>query len=177
MLTTLPAATPAWWRYWVPLPPLLGLPFGQIPPDFALWDVTHQRTVRLANWRGKQPVVLVFCRITAAIAYGAQTHDHLMAMDKAYAQFRNAGAEVLAISSQPQRQTQAVVEDLGLSLPLLSDPTGTVFQAYHTGQAWGAPLPAQFMLDAQGRLRYCHLFSLLHQAAAPETLLATLEQL
>ncbi len=54
-----PATVPGW-RYWIPLPPRLDLPLGQIPPDFALWDVTHDRTVRLANWRGKQPVVITF---------------------------------------------------------------------------------------------------------------------
>lgn len=177
MLTVSPSTTAARWRYWLPLPPRLELPLGEIPPDFALWDVTHGRTVRLANWRGKQPVVLVFCRIAAAIAYSPQHYAHLVAMNATYAQFRNAGAEVLAISPQPQRQTQAVVDDLGLSLPLLSNPTGDVFRAYYTGQAMGAPLPAQFLLDAQGRLRYCHLFSLLHPVALPAALLAALEQL
>ncbi|MGB3136828.1 MAG: peroxiredoxin family protein [Nodosilinea sp.] len=169
--------TVAWGRYWVPVPPRLALLLGQIPPDFALVDVTHQRTVRLANWRGKQPVVLVFCRIAAALAYSPERYASLVVMNEAYDQFRNAGAEVLAISSQPQRQTQAVVEDLGLDLPLLSDPSGGVYRAYHTGQAGGAPLPAQFLLDAQGRLRYCHLFSLLHPVALPETLLTVIEQL
>lgn len=174
---TLPGATAARWRYWLPLPPRLEQTLGQISPDFACWDVTHGQTVRLANWRGKQPVVLVFCRLSAAIAYSPQRHTHLVAMNEAYAQFRNAGAEVLAVSPQPQRQTQAVVDDLGLSLPLLSDPDGDAFRAYRTGQALGAPLPAQFLLDAQGRLRYCHLFSLLHPVASPEALLAALEQL
>ncbi|MGG6237231.1 peroxiredoxin family protein [Nodosilinea sp. AN01ver1] len=177
MLTAPPSTTSAGWRYWLPLPPRLELPLGQIPPDFALWDVTHGRTVRLANWRGKQPVVLVFCRIAAAIAYSPQRYAHLVAVNETYAQFRNAGAEVLAISPQPQRQTQAVIDDLSLSLPLLSDPAGDVFRAYKTGQALGAPLPAQFLLDAQGRLRYGHLFSLLHPVALPDALLAALEQL
>jgi peroxiredoxin len=177
MQTAPPSTTVAKWRYWLPLPPRLELPLGQIPPDFALWDMTHKRTVRLANWRGKQPVVLVFCRIAAAIAYSPQHHTHLVAINDTYTQFRNAGAEVLAVGPQPQRQTQAVVDDLGLSLPLLSDPTGSVFRDYQTGQAMGAPLPAQFLLDAQGRLRYCHLFSLLHPVALPATLLAALEQL
>ncbi|MBW4483975.1 MAG: peroxiredoxin family protein [Tildeniella torsiva UHER 1998/13D] len=165
------------WRYWLPLPPRLGLPLGQISPDFALWDVTYQRTVRLANWRGKQPVVLAFCRLLPEVAYSPQRYASLVALNQVYEQFRNAGAEVLAIGNQPRRQTQAVVDDLGLTLPMLCDPTGTIFRAYHTGQALGAPLPAQFVLDAQGRLRYCHLFSLLHPAPRPETLLATLNKL
>lgn len=38
-----------------------GLPVGVRAPDFALPDV-HGRTVRLADYRGRQHVVLVFLR-------------------------------------------------------------------------------------------------------------------
>lgn len=171
-----PLAAPSW-RYWAPLPPRLGHPLGQIPPDFALWDITHQRTVRLANWRGKQPVVLIFCRILAEAVYSPQRYAYLVAINQAYPQLRNAGAEVLAVTNTTPRQGKAVVDDLGLTLPLLNDATGATFHAYHTGQALGAPLPAQFVLDAQGRLRYCHLFSLLHPNAEIDHLLEVLNAL
>ncbi|MFQ4134800.1 peroxiredoxin family protein [Nodosilinea sp. PGN35] len=165
------------WHQWVPLPPRLGLPLAQIPPDFALWDVTYRRTVRLANYRGKQPVVLVFCRLRPEPLYSPQRWASLVALNRAYDQFRNAGAEVLLIGSQPQRQLQAVVEDLSLTVPLLCDPSGASFRAYSTGQALGAPLPAQFVLDAQGRLRHCRLFSLLNSTVEPAVLLAAVERL
>ncbi|MBE9136345.1 redoxin domain-containing protein [Nodosilinea sp. LEGE 07088] len=165
------------WRYWVPRPPRLALDLGQICPDFAHWDVTHQRTVRLANWRGRQPVVLVFCRIFADLVYSPQRYAYLVAINQAYPQFRNAGAEVLLITNTIQRQGQALVHDLGLTLPLLCDVAGSSFRAYFTGQAWGAPLPAQFVLDAQGCLRYSHLYSILHAQAAPEILLERVEAL
>lgn len=174
-LSRFPAALS--WRNWLPHPPSLALPLGQIPPDFALWDVTHQRTVRLANWRGKQSVVLIFERIWADLAYSPQIYPNLVALNQGYAQFRNAGAEVLVVTRTMRRQGQAVVDDLGLALPFLIDETGTTFRAYHTGQALGAPLAAQFVLDAQGRLRYSHLFSLLHAQATPGHLLAVLEAL
>jgi peroxiredoxin len=61
---------------------------------------------------------------------------------------------------------------LGIKIPLLSDPSCRVFRAYDVGQALGAPLPAQFVLDAQGKLRYKHLFSFLSNNASIETLLA-----
>ncbi len=176
-LTPSLSTVPSFWRYVLPVPPLLALPLGQIPPDFALWDVTNQRTVRLANGRGKQPIVLIFCRILAELSYSPQRYAYLGALNQAYAQFRNAGAEVLLIGHTTQRQGQALIDDLELTLPLLSDETGTTFAAYHTGQALGAPLPAQFVLDAQGRLRYSHLFSLLHNHAEISQLLAVIEGL
>lgn len=175
---TLSSPTAPWpWRYWVPKPPSFALPLGQISPDFALWDVTHQRTVRLANWRGKQPLVLIFCRVLPTLIYNPQRHAYLTVINQAYSQFRNAGAEVLAVTNTMPRQGQAMVDDLGLGLPLLSDDSGATFRAYATGQALGAPLPAQFVLDAQGRLRYGHLCSLLHPHAPPDTLLAVLDSL
>lgn len=178
MATVLPAASLApFWRYLWPRPAALGLALGDLAPDFALWDVTHRRTVRLANWRGKQPLVLAFTRIFAEGVYCPFCYPHIMAMNQAYDRFRQAGAEVLLITSTHRRQSQAVVEDLQLNLPLLSDEKGQSFRAYHTGQALGAPLPAQFVLDVQGRLRYAHLFSFLHHNADPETLLAVLETL
>jgi peroxiredoxin len=75
------------------------------------------------------------------------------------------------ITSTDERQSQVVVKDLKLKIPLLSDPTCRVFRTYQTGQALGAPLPAQFVLDKDGRLRYRHLFSFLDHNASIETLL------
>jgi len=176
MTTVLPTASSAsFWHYMWPRPAALGLTLGDLAPDFALWDVTHRRTVRLANWRGKQPLVLAFTRIFAEGVYCPFCYPHIMAMNEAYDRFRQVGAEVFLITSTHRRQSQAVVEDLQLTLPLLSDERGQSFQAYYTGQALGAPLPAQFVLDVQGRLRYAHLFSFLHHNADPETLLAVLE--
>jgi len=56
-------------------------------------------------------------------------------------------------------------------MPLLTDPSCSVFHTYEVGQALGAPLPAQFVLDKQGKLRYKHLFSFLSNNANVETLL------
>ncbi len=178
MVTSAPrVVTPNFFRYLLPTPARLALSIGSIAPDLTLWDVTHQRTVRLANWRGKRPVVLAFTRIFAEEVYCPFCFPHIVAMNEAYDQFRNAGAEVFMITSTNKRQSQGVVVDLQLQLPLLCDASGKTFRAYHTGQALGAPLPAQFVLDSQGRLRYCHLFSFLHHNSAPERLLQIVGQL
>jgi peroxiredoxin len=169
--------TPNFFRYLLPVPARFALSIGSIAPDFALWDATHERTVRLGNRRGKQPVVLAFTRIFAEEVYCPFCFPHIVAMNEAYDHLRNAGADLWMITSTNRRQSQGVVDDLHLQLPLLCDPTGKTFQDYHTGQALGAPLPAQFVLDAQGRVRYCHLFSFLHHNASPQKLLEVLSQL
>jgi peroxiredoxin len=75
------------------------------------------------------------------------------------------------ITSTDERQSQIVVKDLSLKMPLLSDPSCRVFHTYQVGQALGAPLPAQFVLDKQGKLGYKHLFSFLDHNAGVEKLL------
>ena len=147
--------------------------------DFALWDATHDRIVRLAKLAGgKQPVVLAFTRIFAEEVYCPFCFPHIVAMNEAYDQLRNAGAEVWMITSTNRRQSRGVVDDLQLRLPLLCDPAGTTFRAYPTpARPWEPPCRPQFGLDAQGRVRFCHLFSFLHHNASPQQLLQVLSQL
>lgn len=164
-------------RNLLPLPGRRGLALGQFAPDFALRDVTYQRTVRLSNYRGKQPLVVAFTRIFTERHYCPFCFPHIVAMNEAYDQFRAQGVEVLMITSTSLRQSQSVVRDLGLQLPLLSDESCASFRQYYTGQALGAPLSAQFILDAQGRVCYSHMFSFLEHNASPERLLTQLEGL
>jgi peroxiredoxin len=81
------------------------------------------------------------------------------------------------ITSTDTQQSQQVVKDLSLKMPLLSNPGCSVFQAYKVGQALGAPLPAQFLLDSRGKLRFKHLFSFLSANAEVDTLLEAIERL
>ncbi|MBD2260850.1 redoxin domain-containing protein [Pseudanabaena sp. FACHB-2040] len=167
--------TRRFFKHFLPIPGQRRLLVGQFAPDFALRDVTHQRTVRLSNYRAKQPLVLAFTRIFTEKQYCPFCFPHILAMNEAYEQFLARGAEVLMITSTDLRQSQIVVRDLGLNLPLLSDESCQSFHQYHTGQALGAPLSAQFVLDPQGRLRYSHMFSFLEHNAGPEKLLAILD--
>lgn len=155
----------------LPLPPTNTLALGELTPDFTLPDITHGKSVRLRDLRGQQPVVLAFTRIFTENQYCPLCFPHIKALNQAYQSFRQAGVEVLMITSTDQQQSQTVVADLGLELPLLSNPDCHIFRLYQTGQALGAPLPAQFVLDTQGRLRYKHLFSFLESNADPITLL------
>ncbi len=98
-------------------------------------------------------------------------------MNENYERFIEKGVEVLMITSTDAKQSQKVVQDLSLKMPLLSDPSCRTFQAYAVGQALGAPLPAQFLLDRQGKLRFRHLFSFLSSNAEVETLLGAIDRL
>ena len=102
---------------------------------------------------------------------------HIKELNENYERFIERGVELLMITSTDEWQSQIVVRDLGLKMPLLSDPTCRVFRAYEVGQALGAPLPAQFVLDKEGKLQFKHLFSFLDHNAGTERLLAAVEGL
>ncbi|MBE9206932.1 redoxin domain-containing protein [Nostoc sp. LEGE 06077] len=141
-------------------------------PDFQLPDITNGTVVKLSDYRGKQPVLLAFTRIFTEKQYCPFCYPHIKALNENYEEFTKRGIEVLMITSTDERQSQIVVQDLGLKMPLLSDPSCNIFRRYKVGQALGAPLPAQFVLDQDGKLLYTHLFSFLDHNASVETLLA-----
>ena len=159
-------------RNLLPIPATNSLKLGERTPNFILPDITNSQLVKLANLKGKQPIILAFTRIFTEKQYCPFCFPHIKALNENYKQFTKRGVEVLMITSTDERQSQKVVTDLGLNIPLLSDPSCHVFRAYQVGQALGAPLPAQFVLDKEGKLRYKHLFSFLDHNASVETLLA-----
>ncbi|MFM7448864.1 MAG: peroxiredoxin family protein [Leptolyngbyaceae cyanobacterium] len=158
-----------------PFPASNSFPLGILTPGFTLPDITHDRPVKLADYRNQKPVILAFTRIFTEKQYCPLCFPHIKDLNERYQEFCDRGAELLLITSTDAQQSQIVVRDLGLKMPLLSDPSCQVFRAYETGQALGAPLPAQFVLDAQGHLIYKHLFSFLNPNTAVDRLLQQLD--
>jgi peroxiredoxin len=158
-------------RNFIPIPATNPLKIGQRTPDFLLPDITNQSTVQLANYQGKQPVILAFTRIFTEKQYCPLCYPHIVDLNNDYEKFTAKGIEVLMITSTDTRQSRQVAKDLGIKMPLLSNPSCDIFRLYQVGQALGAPLPAQFILDQEGKLRYKHLFSFLSPNASTEKLL------
>jgi peroxiredoxin len=164
-------------RNFFPVPATNTLKLGETTPSFQLPDITNNRQVRLSSYRRKQPVILAFTRIFTEKQYCPFCYPHIKAMNENYERFTQRGVEVLMLTSTDTRQSKQVVTDLSIKMPLLSDPSCKVFQAYEVGQALGAPLPAQFLLDRYGKLRFKHLFSFLSPNAEVETLLDAIDKL
>ncbi|OLP16429.1 alkyl hydroperoxide reductase [Leptolyngbya sp. 'hensonii'] len=160
-----------------PIPATNQLQLGEPTPDFTLTDVTQGGLVQLSQYRGNRPVLLAFTRIFTEKQYCPFCYPHIKALNENYDRILDLGAELLMITSTDERQSRIVARDLGLQMPLLTDSSCAVFQVYQTGQALGAPLPAQFVLDPQGRLRYRHLFSFLSYNAGIEELLQAIAAL
>ncbi|MEL4897888.1 peroxiredoxin family protein [Crocosphaera sp. Alani8] len=155
----------------LPIPATNQILLESTAPDFTLPDITNNRKVRLNDYFDRQPVILAFTRIFTEKQYCPFCYPHIISLNKHYEKFIERGVEVLMITSTDIQQSQIVVRDLGLKMPLLSNPDCRVFRMYRTGQALGAPLPAQFLLDKTGKIEYKHLFSFIDHNASVDRLL------
>lgn len=164
----------------LPVPPTNQFQLGTLAPPFELLNVTTGQRAKLANYLSNpahQSVLLAFTRIFSEQHYCPFCYPHLKALNEAYPQFLRRGVEVVMIISTDLQQSRIVQQDLGLTMPLLSDPDCKVFRQYQLGQALGAPLPGQFLLDRQGRIRFKHLFSFIETNASIERLLDAIDRL
>jgi peroxiredoxin len=159
------------WRNLVPIPAENELELGSIAPEVQIHDVRNDRQVKLSDYRHDRPVILYFTRIFTERQYCPFCYPHLIEINDRYQEFIDRGIEVLMVSSTDTHQSKIVVSDLGLQLPFLSDSSCARFRRYHVGQALGAPLPAQFIINREGKIIFKHLFSFLHYNAEIDTLL------
>ncbi len=155
----------------LPIPAGNKIILGGTAPNFILPDITNNHTIKLSDYFNQQPVILAFTRIFTEKQYCPFCYPHIISLNRYYERFVERGVEVLMITSTDAQQSEIVVRDLGLKMPLLSNPDCRVFRMYHTGQALGAPLPAQFVLDKTGKIQYKHLFSFLDHNATVDQLL------
>jgi peroxiredoxin len=167
---------PRFFNNFLPIPPTSTMALGAVAINFELPDITYNRSIKLSDYQNDRPVILAFTRIFTEKQYCPVCFPHIKALNEQYQKFVDAGAEVLLITSTDHTQSQQVVRDLGLRLPLLSDPSCRIFRIYGVGQALGAPLPAQFVLDQHSLIRYRHLFSFFDHNASVETLLRQLPE-
>ena len=160
----------------LPIPAENELELGSIAPEIQIYDIRNHKQVKLSDYRGIQPVVLYFTRIFTEQQYCPFCYPHIKAMNERYREFVDRGIEVLMITSTDTQQSKNVVRDLDLQMPLLSDPSCARFRRYHVGQALGAPLPAQFVINQAGKIVFKHLFSFIHHNAEIDVLLDSISR-
>ncbi|PJF46832.1 MAG: hypothetical protein CUN48_11795 [Candidatus Thermofonsia Clade 3 bacterium] len=151
--------------------PLLAdlLPTEQPAPDFTL-PREDGRMVSLRDYRGRQPVVLLFYRSAGC----GSCQQQLRAMQTEYDRFRARGAEVLAIAVQGVTQA-SVVRQLGqLEFPVLADESHAVSEAFGVFNRLGDNLaaPAVFIIDAKGRIIWSHIGRDANDYPAPSDILS-----
>lgn len=121
---------------------------GDPAPDFELPDA-EGRPVRLSSFRGR-PVVLYFypADFTTVCTIEACTFRD------EYTGFREAGAEVLGVSTDPPERHGRFAARHRLPFTLLSDPDDTLRPLYGVGKQWLIPGRATFVIDPKGIVRH-----------------------
>lgn len=173
-------------RNLLPFPASNHFSIGSLAPPFELLDAQTDLKIRLMDWVGtrptdppvqKRPVLLYFTRIFSEKVYCPLCFPHIVELNQRYEEFVQRGTEVFLITSTDLAQSKIIIRDLGLKMPVLSDPSCRIFRLYRVGQSLGAPLPAQFWIDAKGRLRFRHLFSFLEPNASVDRLLIAVDRI
>jgi thioredoxin-dependent peroxiredoxin len=119
---------------------------GKPAPDFTLPALTGQ-PVSLASFIGKKNIVLYF-----------YPKDDTPGCTAEACAFRDAGAEVIGISSDPEDSHQRFATQHRLPFILLSDRGGVVRKSYGVPSTFGLlPGRVTYIIDKQGIVR--HIFS------------------
>ena len=126
---------------------------GDLAPDFTLPASTGQ-SISLASFRGKKNVVLYFYpkdNTAGCTAEACSFRDN-------YEVFKDAGAEVIGISSDSEESHQRFATRHHLPFILLSDRGGKVRKRYGVPSTFGlVPGRVTYIIDKQGIVR--HIFS------------------
>ncbi len=131
------------------LGPFRWTPSPSIP--FSLTDMDG-KTRTLSEYNGK-PVIVIFY-----LGYGClHCAEQLKEMTKKFEGFRNAGFDVVAISTDKQENLKRAYADLetGFPFPLLADPEMNVFRQYRCYDDFEkAALHGTFVIDRNGLVRW-----------------------
>jgi peroxiredoxin len=105
---------------------------GEPAPDFALPAVDREGTVKLADYRGRTPLLLALMRGL----YCAFCRRHIAQLGTTRQKLQSLGVEVLAIVAMPPERARLYYRYRPVNVPLAADPELLTHRAY------GVPQPA-----------------------------------
>jgi peroxiredoxin Q/BCP len=130
-----------------------GIKVGDQAPDFQLTD-QNGKSVRLAEFRGKKSVVLYFYPKDDTPGCTKEA----CAFRDQYEDFKDAGAEVIGVSSDSEASHAKFVTKYQLPFTLVADRDGDVRKRYGVPKSLGLlPGRVTFIIDPRGTVR--HVFN------------------
>ena len=156
------------------------LPTGSPAPNFSLGDQNGEQ-VGLSDFRG-QPVLLIFVRGDWCPGCHIMLRSYQLHRDR----LAEKDVEVLAIGPDPQGVNLAMMKVLGIDYHLLSDEGGRTARSYRVllegrqpGVSYeeGMPIPASFLIDREGLIRFVSHPDRVGEVLKPEAILQVLDAL
>jgi peroxiredoxin Q/BCP len=129
---------------------MAGLAIGDPAPQLTLVTHTGQQ-ISLADFRGKQPVVVFFYPMDGTPAC---TREACSFRD-AYEDFVGTGAALIGVSASSSARHRAFASDHGLPYLLVSDRGGQVRRAFGVPRLLGfLPGRVTYVIDREGIIRH-----------------------
>lgn len=152
-------------------------------PDFELADQTGA-LVRLSDYKGKHPVLLIFVRGD----WCPGCHMMLRTYERRRARFLEKGIHVLGIGPDDISVNKDMVERIGVAYKMLSDVGQRISTQYGVvynnpiieqgvDYAEGIPLPASFLVDVDGVVRYVSRPDRVGEFLDPERIFGVLDRI
>jgi peroxiredoxin len=118
---------------------------GQQAPDFALKSSTGEN-LRLSEFRGD--VVMINFWAT----WCGPCRQEMPLLDELYQRYERVGFNLLGVNiDDDSRRAMQMIEDLGVSFPVLFDAQKEVSKLYNV-----EAMPVTVLVDREGNVRYVH---------------------
>ena len=118
---------------------------GQLAPDFALKSSTGEN-LRLSEYRGD--VVMINFWAT----WCGPCRQEMPLLDELYTRYERVGFNLLGVNiDDDSRRAMQMVEDLGVSFPVLFDARKEVSKLYEV-----EAMPVTVLVDREGNVRHVH---------------------
>ncbi|MBK9763112.1 MAG: redoxin domain-containing protein [Flavobacteriales bacterium] len=154
---------------------------GRPAPDFELPD-QDGNLVRLSDLHGKHPVLLIFVRGD----WCPGCHMMLRTYERNRARFKEKGVHVIGIGPDDISVNLSMVQRIGVGYRMLSDDKQEVSSQYGVvysnplietmvDYSKGMPLPASFLVDANGIVRYASRPDRVGEFLDPELIFGVLD--
>lgn len=131
----------------------MALEIGQQAPEFSLKATGEKDNVSLADYKGKNVVLLFF-----PFAFSSVCTDELCGVNDGLSEFTRLGTDVLAVSVDSPFANEAFAKEQNLSIPLLSDFNKEVAEKYGVlydlGDFKGVSKRSAFIIDKNGVIQY-----------------------
>lgn len=174
-----------------------GLAVGDAAPSAALVDVRTGKLLQSETLWKDRPVVVVFYRG----GWCPFCTKSLAEWQPKVAEIKAAGAGIVAVAMEKPDLAMGMVEKHKLSCMVLADPTGDACRAFKTlfdlddatkqkyegygidlskrnaNGAWQLPVPATYIIDTQGKVRFVHFDPDYRVRASPDAVIAKLKEM